>query len=457
MKHAAYGLTALFFLQSFIPGADASPQIFDDSIEVIATRPFVTLGGMPQELYDLGDTLTITTNLTTNDPLEDLEAVVIMEVRDSSDITTLLEPKAITIPSGSELNISLPWTPEKRDAYLVRTYVISDLINPQLFTEPMYWKTVVVEAGAGHIIDSVAIGNQTNGLPRMISKTNISNSPIGSGYSYMYVEGDTVCIVWLEKPPGIDYSPPGTPPMYRISLDGGQSFSQTRELAGSNDMESCDSSNTYDYDNERHIRLNETYGLQYDITGGNGKPVSLMASVHDDFGIGQTRWSNQLAYSEMVRDVLIRSEGENVYVMWSDIPYGHGERQLFFASSNDLGEHVHTTKLRSSLNGNSIYPTHMHLMATNNTIILLWSDTLGVSTMTESDYDWRIFTMRSTDGGKTLSGLVDLIPDAYEAHAPQLIYDNGVLYLIWQEYDANYQSDIFFAKSTDFGLTFIKG
>jgi hypothetical protein len=65
--------------------------------------------------------------------------------------------------------------------------------------------------------------------------------------------------------------------------------------------------------------------------------------------------------------------------------------------------------------------------------------------------------MRSTDGGKTLSGLVDLIPDAYEAHAPQLIYDNGVLYLIWQEYDANYQSDIFFAKSTDFGLTFIKG
>jgi hypothetical protein len=94
--------------------------------------------------------------------------------------------------------------------------------------------------------------------------------------------------------------------------------------------------------------------------------------------------------------------------------------------------------------------------ASNSTVLLLWSDTLGVSTMTESDYGWRILTVRSADGGKTLSGLVDLIPDAFEAHDPQLILDNGILYLIWQEYDSDYRTDIFFAKSTDFGLTFTK-
>jgi hypothetical protein len=428
----------------------------DNDILLEATRPFVVLNGTPKEQYSVGDQLTIMANFTSHNHQDPTEVVVIIEVRDSEDITTLLNAELVNIQEEGRLDVTVPWIPENRDAYLIRTYALTDLITPRLLTEPMYWKTVVIDAGADHIIDSVAIGNHTNGLPRMISKTIISNTPIGSGYSYMYVSGDTVCIVWLEIPPGIDYSPPGTPPMYRISHDAGQSFSQTAELEGSRDTEICDDSNTYDDDHERHVRLNATHSLQYDLVGGSGNPVSLVASVHDNFGLYQTSWSNQLAYSEMVEDVLIQSEENNVYVMWADTPYGWQERQLFFASSNDLGQHVDTTKLRSRLNGNSIYPTHMHMVASNSTVLLLWSDTLGVSTMTESDYGWRILTVRSIDGGKTLSGLVDLIPDAFEAHDPQLILDNGILYLIWQEYDSDYRTDIFFAKSTDFGLTFTK-
>ncbi|MGH9876600.1 MAG: hypothetical protein ACREBU_06045 [Nitrososphaera sp.] len=461
MKYVVFGLliiSVLFYFQPSITYSDDSPDLLeDDWFAVLSSRPFVTLGGMPRELYNVSDTLTITANLTTNDPLGHLDVVPIIEVRDSSDITMLLYSEAATIPAGGELNISLPWVPEKRDAYLIRVFVISDLINPRLLTEPLYWKTVVIEPGAKSIVDSVKVGNQTNGLPRIISETNISNSSIGSGYSYMYVQDDTICIVWLEIPPGIDYSPPGTPPVYRVSHDAGVTFSPTAELAGSNDIKFCDGSDSTGNDDDSHIELNQTRGLAYNTWGGNENPVFLTATVHNSSGIIQDSWSSQLAYCEMVRDMLIRAEGSNVYFFWSDMPYGHKERQLYFASSSDYGEHVTTTKLRSSLNGNSIYPTHLHLVEANNTILLLWSDTLGISTMYESDYEWKMFSVRSTDGGRTLSGLVDLIPDANSVFDPQLVYANGNLYLIWQEYDSNSQSDIFFAKSTDYGLTFREG
>ncbi|MGH9877306.1 MAG: hypothetical protein ACRD5H_06675, partial [Nitrososphaerales archaeon] len=287
--------------------------------------------------------------------------------------------------------------------------------------------------------------------------TNISDTPIGSSRSYMIVQNDTLCIVWLEVPPGIDYDPPGTPPMYRISHDAGATFSETAELEGSDDKKYCDSSDWYGAPSNAHKQLNETRGLQYDIIGGGSDIVFLQTSIHDNFGNGLSSSARRLAYSEMVKDILMIAEGSNVYVFWSDIPWGWTERQLFFASSSDLGEHVKTTKLRSSLNGNAIWPTGLHMVARNNTVLLLWSDPHGINTRFETDYDWKILMVRSTDGGKSLTGLVDLMPDSHEVFDPQLAFSNDNLYLIWQEYDVNNQSDIFFAKSIDFGLTFTKG
>lgn len=68
------------------------------------------------------------------------------------------------------------------------------------------------------------------------------------------------------------------------------------------------------------------------------------------------------------------------------------------------------------------------------------------------------FYERSTDGGITLSGLVDLTPSTSLAFDPLLAYSNGTLYLIWQEQDVDRGAgEVFFAKSTDYGLTFSEG
>jgi hypothetical protein len=198
-KYRAAGLVILSVLAYFSTFCliDASQQmVAGDDVLLKATRPFVVMNGAYQEQYNVGDHLTITANFTSHDDQDQTNVVVIVEVRDSAGITTLLYATPANIQQDSRLDVTVPWIPEDRDAYIIRTYALTDLVTPRLLTEPTYWKTVVIDAGADHMIDSVAIGNHTNGLPRMISKTNISNTPIGSGYSYMYVSGDTVCIVY---------------------------------------------------------------------------------------------------------------------------------------------------------------------------------------------------------------------------------------------------------------------
>jgi hypothetical protein len=61
--------------------------------------------------------------------------VALIEVRDSNDVTVFLAWQTGTLPANGQTQVGLSWTPDIAGDYEVRTFVISDLNNPQVLSE----------------------------------------------------------------------------------------------------------------------------------------------------------------------------------------------------------------------------------------------------------------------------------------------------------------------------------
>jgi hypothetical protein len=81
-----------------------------------------------------GQQLVIATTLTNNDDIRDWAAVDLIEVRDSSGITVSLYWQS-GISAGGTMDVGASWIPEYPDNYEVRTFVISSLDNPRIFSQ----------------------------------------------------------------------------------------------------------------------------------------------------------------------------------------------------------------------------------------------------------------------------------------------------------------------------------
>lgn len=64
----------------------------------------------------------------------DLPFVAVVEVRDEDGATVYLEWQKGTIYPNKRAEIGMSWIPEKAGEYQVRTFLISDLVNPQILT-----------------------------------------------------------------------------------------------------------------------------------------------------------------------------------------------------------------------------------------------------------------------------------------------------------------------------------
>jgi hypothetical protein len=81
-----------------------------------------------------GQQVVLTTTVTNNID-EDVPAVILVEVRDSSGITQFLAWQTATIDADGRVEVGLSWTPDRSGDYQVRTFVISSLNNPQVLSE----------------------------------------------------------------------------------------------------------------------------------------------------------------------------------------------------------------------------------------------------------------------------------------------------------------------------------
>jgi hypothetical protein len=91
----------------------------------------------------MGELAIITTTISSNST-EDENFVAMVEARNSIGITELLEFQTGQASSGS-VEVGISWTPEEPGEYELRTFLISDLLEPQVLSEVTTKKVTVEE------------------------------------------------------------------------------------------------------------------------------------------------------------------------------------------------------------------------------------------------------------------------------------------------------------------------
>ena len=103
-----------------------------DFAGVQLTNPVIT-GSEESDEISAGQQLTLSSTVTSPSPAE-LAFVAIMEVRDSEGITVFIGWQSGTLHPESPGEIGMSWIPQDRGDYQVRTFIISDLIDPQVLS-----------------------------------------------------------------------------------------------------------------------------------------------------------------------------------------------------------------------------------------------------------------------------------------------------------------------------------
>jgi len=185
---------------------------------------------------------------------------------------------------------------------------------------------------------------------------------------------------------------------------------------------------------------NNVYVVWDDDTSGIFTPDIFFARSTDGgltFSEPPENISNNTGGSEQPQ---ISVEGNNVYVVWSDTTLG--DENTFFARSTDGGLTFSEPPENISENtGNSLRP---QISSEGNNVYVVWYTVTG---------NFDIFFSRSTDGGLTFSEPENISENAGLAFDPQISSEGNNVYVVWQD-DTPDNDDIFFAVSTDGGLTF---
>jgi hypothetical protein len=137
----------------------------------------------------------------------------------------------------------------------------------------------------------------------------------------------------------------------------------------------------------------------------------------------------------------ISSEGNNVYVVWEDFTPGTFF-DIFFSVSTDGGL---TFSTPDNISENAGFSTFPQISSDGNNVYVVWYDN------TPGNFD--IFFARSTDGGLTFSTPDNISENTGSSFVPQISSEGDNVYIVWTD-DTPGNNDIFFSVSTDGGLIF---
>jgi hypothetical protein len=125
-------LFPIFSAQPFLlapASSDSNPTILTPS------QPELQSDSRPITAVQVGDELVVATNVRNNDDIYDRTALVIIEVREGNDGTTvLLDLQSGTIKAGSSMQVGVRWIPYNAGNYELRTFAISSFDNPTILS-----------------------------------------------------------------------------------------------------------------------------------------------------------------------------------------------------------------------------------------------------------------------------------------------------------------------------------
>jgi Collagen triple helix repeat (20 copies) len=144
-------------------------------------------------------------------------------------------------------------------------------------------------------------------------------------------------------------------------------------------------------------------------------------------------------------DPQISSSGNNVYVVWvEDID---GNNDIFFAASYDNGRTFSEPEnLSESLSGASLDP---QISSSGNNVYVVWEEEGALG-------NFEVFFAASNDNGQTFTTPPDNLSESplVPSSDPQISSEGNNVYVVWVEVITPDNTDIFFALSTNGGLTF---
>jgi PDZ domain len=251
---------------------------------------------------------------------------------------------------------------------------------------------------------------------------NLSNNIGFSSWPSVFSNGNnTIYVGWEDNSTG-NYEL-----LFTKSTDGGTTFSDPINLS-SNNGTSEDGTIT-ELNGTVYVGLSDNSTGNYEI---------LLAKSAD----GGTTFTDPINLSNNTvesADPVIKSSKDNVYVVWSEVD------DIFFTRSKDGVKFDKPINL-SNTNGTSFTPRLA--VSGNNNLLVVWED----QTPGYSD----VFFSKSTDSGATFSDPINISNSTYDSYSQDIgTQINGDLYVAWNEILPDF-SDIFFAKSTDGGITFDK-
>lgn len=95
----------------------------------------VVIAGSTAETISTGQQVTLSTQISSSFTMAAFPFVAMMEVRDSAGVTVALGWQASRIQPQGQTEVGMSWIPDFHGEFEVRTFLISDLQNPQILSQ----------------------------------------------------------------------------------------------------------------------------------------------------------------------------------------------------------------------------------------------------------------------------------------------------------------------------------
>lgn len=144
----------------FIPPAFPLASASDSNPPILSvSKPELLSVSTTLDHIRVGDDIIVATAVRNNDEIQGRRALVIIEVRDSIDGTTvLLDWQNGTIQPDGSTQVGVSWVPQHAGEYELRTFAISGFDNPEILSSVSSSEVTIASARASY---PLLVGNKT--------------------------------------------------------------------------------------------------------------------------------------------------------------------------------------------------------------------------------------------------------------------------------------------------------
>ena len=259
---------------------------------------------------------------------------------------------------------------------------------------------------------------------------NISNTAQNSVNPLLTTEGNNVYVVWREE-----VTPDNSEIFFTFSNNNGRTFSSPNNLS---------ESAVPSFDPQISSSGNNVYVVWNDIIPPNNGQNFFAVSNNNGstFSDPPDNLSNS---SQNSRNPQISSQGNNVYIVWSEVVTPLQNSEIFFRASNNNGQIFSIPP--NNLSSNSGFSQNPQVSSEANNVYVVWQDAT-------SGNDEILFA-ESDDNGDNFDIPNNISKNAEDSRIPQVSSQGSNVYVVWQD-DAtpNNTVDIFFTASNNNGQAF---